>query len=132
MRPGLPRQTAPTLLRPSRRVKKRDLGRGSRCKRKLGAIGNEGHGARDRPQIARGVIGRRPQRFGERQVAANGVVADVQNATGLAAGSYAGNLCVTSNDPDAGPGNGTALVVVPVSLTVDAPLPPEIFSDGFE
>ena len=54
------------------------------------------------------------------------------DATGLAVGSYAGNLCVTSNDPDAGPGNGTALVVVPVSLTVDAPLPPEIFSDGFE
>jgi hypothetical protein len=54
------------------------------------------------------------------------------DATGLAAGSYAGNLCMTSNDPDAGPGNGTALVVVPVSLTVDAPLPPEIFSDGFE
>ena len=34
---------------------------------------------------------------------------------------YTGNLCVTSNDPDAGPGNGTDLVIVPVTLTV---LPP--------
>ena len=43
------------------------------------------------------------------------------DSTGLAAGAYNANLCVTSNDPDAGPGNGTALVVVPVTLTVEEP-----------
>ena len=42
------------------------------------------------------------------------------NSTGLAAGTYTANLCVTSNDPDAGPGNGTNLVVVPVTLNVEA------------
>jgi hypothetical protein len=36
------------------------------------------------------------------------------DSTGLAAGTYSGNLCVESNDPD------TPLVVVPVDLTVDA------------
>ncbi len=40
------------------------------------------------------------------------------DATGLAAGSYSANLCVTSDDPTPAPGNGTALVVVPVSFTV--------------
>ena len=40
------------------------------------------------------------------------------NSTGLAVGSYTANLCVTSNDPDAGPGNGTELVQVPVTLDV--------------
>ena len=40
------------------------------------------------------------------------------NSTGLAAGTYTGNLCVTSNDPDPGPGNGTDLVIVPLTLTV--------------
>ena len=44
------------------------------------------------------------------------------DSTGLAAGAYGANLCITSNDPDAGPGNGTDLVVVPVSLTVTAPV----------
>jgi hypothetical protein len=43
------------------------------------------------------------------------------DSTGYGAGVYTGNLCVTSNDPDAGPGNGTDLVIVPVTLTV---LPP--------
>ena len=43
------------------------------------------------------------------------------DSTGLAAGAYNANLCVTSNDPDAGPGNGTELVVVPVTLTVEEP-----------
>ncbi|NLN11086.1 MAG: hypothetical protein GX178_05685 [Acidobacteria bacterium] len=43
------------------------------------------------------------------------------DSTGLAAGAYGANLCITSNDPDAGPGNGTDLVVVPVSLTVSGP-----------
>jgi uncharacterized repeat protein (TIGR01451 family) len=42
------------------------------------------------------------------------------DSTGLAPGSYSGNLCVSSNDPDAGPGNETDLVVVPVSLEVTA------------
>ncbi|MGV8039660.1 MAG: hypothetical protein AB2L07_06140 [Thermoanaerobaculaceae bacterium] len=46
------------------------------------------------------------------------------DSTGLVAGAYDGQLCVRSNDPDAGPGNGTELVVVPVSLTVtEAPVP---------
>jgi subtilisin-like proprotein convertase family protein len=43
------------------------------------------------------------------------------DSTGLLAGVYTGNLCVTSNDPDAGPGNGTDLVIVPVTLTVEPP-----------
>jgi len=50
------------------------------------------------------------------------------NASGLAPGIHHANLCVTSNDPDAGPGNGTALVVVPVTLTVDD----RIFGNGFD
>lgn len=46
------------------------------------------------------------------------------NASGLTAGTYQANLCITSDDPDAGPGDGTGLVVVPVQLTVTAaPLP---------
>ena len=40
------------------------------------------------------------------------------DSTGLAAGTYTGNLCVFSNDPDPGPGNGTELVIVPVELNV--------------
>ncbi len=43
------------------------------------------------------------------------------DSTGLAAGVYTGNLCVNSNDPDAGPGNGTDQVIVPVTLTVESP-----------
>jgi len=27
------------------------------------------------------------------------------DSSGLAAGTYTGNLCITSNDPDPGPGN---------------------------
>ncbi len=58
------------------------------------------------------------------------------NSASLAAGIYTANLCVTSNDPDLGPGNGTGLVIVPVTLQVGestavtlsdisaAPLPP--------
>ena len=42
------------------------------------------------------------------------------NSTGYGAGVYTGNLCVTSNDPDPGPGNETDLVIVPVTLTVPA------------
>ena len=41
------------------------------------------------------------------------------DSTGLAVGVYNANLCVDSNDPDAGPGNGTELVVVPVELIVE-------------
>lgn len=48
------------------------------------------------------------------------------DATGLAGGTYTGNLCVSSNDPDPGPGNGTDLVIVPVSLTVIEYVPPII------
>ena len=43
------------------------------------------------------------------------------NSTGLVAGTYNANLCITSNDPDAGPGNGTDLVIVPVTLIVGNP-----------
>ncbi len=43
------------------------------------------------------------------------------DSTGLVPGVYTGNLCVESNDPDAGPGNETDLVIVPVTLTVQAP-----------
>lgn len=43
------------------------------------------------------------------------------DSTGLAAGTYTANLCIDSTDPDPGPGNGTDLVVVPLSLTVEAP-----------
>ena len=51
------------------------------------------------------------------------------DSTGLADGAYTANLCINSNDPDAGPGNGTAQVIVPVSLTVFAD---RIFVDGFD
>ena len=43
------------------------------------------------------------------------------DSTGLAAGTYNANLCIDSNDPDAGPGNETELVIVPVELTVTEP-----------
>jgi len=43
------------------------------------------------------------------------------NSTGLVAGTYNANLCITSNDPDAGPGNETDLVIVPVMLVVGNP-----------
>ncbi len=43
------------------------------------------------------------------------------DSTGLAVGTYNGNLCVTSNDPDTGPGNGTDLVIVPLELMVQGP-----------
>ncbi len=41
------------------------------------------------------------------------------NSTGLAAGTYNANLCIDSNDPDPGPGNGTERVIVPVQLVVE-------------
>jgi len=41
------------------------------------------------------------------------------DSTGLGAGIYLANLCVASDDPTPGPGNGTELVVVPVELTVE-------------
>ncbi|MCB0201627.1 MAG: hypothetical protein KDI03_16300, partial [Anaerolineae bacterium] len=41
------------------------------------------------------------------------------DSTGYGPGTYTGNLCVGSNDPDAGPGNETNLVIVPVSMTVE-------------
>ncbi|HNS03001.1 MAG TPA: S8 family serine peptidase, partial [Anaerolineae bacterium] len=60
------------------------------------------------------------------------------DSAGLAAGTYTGNLCINSNDPNAGPGNGTELVIVPVTLTVEESqpgvfacnLPAEDFSGG--
>jgi hypothetical protein len=48
-------------------------------------------------------------------------VAVTFDSTGLATGTYTGNLCVTSNDPDTGPGNGTNLVIVPLELMVQGP-----------
>lgn len=48
------------------------------------------------------------------------------NSTGLAIGVYNANLCIVSNDPDAGPGNGTDLVIVPVELEVEETLVPAI------
>jgi hypothetical protein len=48
------------------------------------------------------------------------------DSTGIAVGTHTANLCVTSNDPDAGPGNGTNLVIVPVTLTVQQPQDPNI------
>jgi hypothetical protein len=71
--------------------------------------------------------------------AATTPVAVTFDSTGLAAGVYNANLCVTSNDPDAGPGNETDLVIVPVTLTVT--LPPRcpvgsnevtLLNEGFE
>jgi predicted extracellular nuclease/subtilisin-like proprotein convertase family protein len=43
------------------------------------------------------------------------------DSTGLAVGTYNANLCIDSNDPDAGPGNETELVIVPVELIVGDP-----------
>ncbi len=44
---------------------------------------------------------------------------DVQfDSAGLATGTYRANLCVASNDPDPGTGNGTAMVAIPVQLDV--------------
>ncbi|MFZ2358384.1 MAG: S8 family serine peptidase [Anaerolineae bacterium] len=63
-------------------------------------------------------------------------VAVTFDSTGLAVGTYTGNLCVTSNDPDAGPGNGTELVVVPVELIVEQSEPGvftcNVPAEGFE
>lgn len=44
------------------------------------------------------------------------------DSTGLIPGTYEGILCVTSNDPDSGSGNGTSLVVVPLALEVTEPI----------
>lgn len=48
------------------------------------------------------------------------------DSTGLAAGTYTANLCVSSNDPDVGPGNGTSLVILPVTLDVNEVAAPAI------
>jgi subtilisin family serine protease len=48
------------------------------------------------------------------------VVTATFDSTGLAPGTYSAELLVSSNDPDAGPGNNTGLVVVPVTLEVEA------------
>ena len=54
------------------------------------------------------------------------------DSTGLAVGTYNANLCITSNDPDAGPGNETELVIVPVTLVVGAPPNGHIFGYVFD
>ena len=43
------------------------------------------------------------------------------DSTGLAVGTYNATLCVDSNDPNPGPGNGTDLVIVPLTLIVQEP-----------
>lgn len=48
------------------------------------------------------------------------------DATGYGVGVYTGNLCVTSNDTT------QPLVTVPVTMTVEAPLPVAIFCNSFE
>lgn len=48
------------------------------------------------------------------------------DATGLAIGDHIATLCIDSNDA------ATPRVAVPVTFSVTAPLPPEIFADGFE
>lgn len=50
------------------------------------------------------------------------------DSNGLTSGTWLANLCVHSNDPDAGPGNGSGLVIVPVTLDIDD----TIFANGFE
>ena len=46
----------------------------------------------------------------------------------MAVNTYMANLCVTSNDPDAGPGNGTDLVIVPVEMVVVIPVDLQSFT----
>lgn len=50
------------------------------------------------------------------------------DSTGLPVATYTANLCIESNDPDAGPGNGTELVVVPVEMVVVIPVELQSFS----
>jgi hypothetical protein len=50
------------------------------------------------------------------------------DSTGMAVDTYTANLCVTSNDPDAGPGNGTDLVIVPVEMVVVIPVDLQSFT----
>jgi hypothetical protein len=50
-------------------------------------------------------------------------VAVTFDSTGLTLGNYDARLCVFSDDPDIGPGNGTGLVVVPASLIVSQTAP---------
>ncbi len=52
------------------------------------------------------------------------------DSTGLAPGVYTGNLCIESDDPDAGPGNETDLVIVPLELTVEIPTAVTLSSIG--
>jgi len=56
--------------------------------------------------------------------AASTAVAVGLDSTGLTPGIYVANLCVESDDPTPGPGNGTELVVVPVELTVSEEIGP--------
>ena len=45
------------------------------------------------------------------------------DSTGLGLGTYEARLCIASNDPNQGPGNGTNLVIVPATLTVSSSAP---------
>ena len=45
------------------------------------------------------------------------------DSTGVALGTYDARMCIFSDDPDVGPGNGTGLVVVPASLIVSQTAP---------
>lgn len=45
------------------------------------------------------------------------------DSTGQALGTYEARLCVFSDDPNPGPGNGTNLVVVPTTMTVSQTAP---------
>jgi hypothetical protein len=45
------------------------------------------------------------------------------DSTGLALGTYEARLCITSDDPNTGPGNGTNLVIVPATMNVSPTAP---------
>ncbi|MCP4591569.1 MAG: DUF11 domain-containing protein, partial [bacterium] len=63
---------------------------------------------------------------GTTPVAGSSPVSVTYDSAGMAAGTYNAYLCVYSNDPDPGPGNGTELVPVSVELIVDSPSDPAI------
>ena len=45
------------------------------------------------------------------------------DSTGMAFGTFNARLCLFSDDPDPGPGNGTNLVVIPADMTVSPTVP---------
>ncbi|MGE3465552.1 MAG: choice-of-anchor Q domain-containing protein, partial [Pyrinomonadaceae bacterium] len=52
------------------------------------------------------------------------------DSTGLAPGIYNANLCITSDDPDPGPGNETDLVNVPVTMEVGCIIDPVVLNNA--